>query len=128
MSEVIYKYAAIKLIKKYFELIELNPDLLVDAIASFPDCMSDVDEWCPDCKEYDNEKRCCPRFNRVISNTVKELQDNFVMTGISGTLLVTVDNLEDINRIIIYDDNHDLGHVFYPDECNCEREAIRDEV
>ena len=32
------------------------------------------DEWCTDCKEYDREKNCCPRFNRVIRNTVKEMK------------------------------------------------------
>lgn len=25
-----------------------------------------LDEWCTDCKEYDSEAHCCPRFNRVI--------------------------------------------------------------
>ena len=32
------------------------------------------DEWCVDCKEYDHEKNCCPRFNRVIRNTVEEIK------------------------------------------------------
>ncbi len=32
------------------------------------------DEWCTDCKEYDHEKHCCPRFNRVIRETLKEAQ------------------------------------------------------
>lgn len=32
----------------------------------------DVDEWCHDCKEYDTEKHCCPRFNRVIRTTLNE--------------------------------------------------------
>jgi len=31
-----------------------------------------VDEWCTDCKEYDSEKHCCPRFNRVIRSAVDE--------------------------------------------------------
>ena len=31
-------------------------------------------EWCHDCKEYDQEKHCCPRFNRVIRETVAEIQ------------------------------------------------------
>lgn len=35
-----------------------------------------MDEWCHDCKEYDNEKHCCPRFNRVISEVVKEVKEN----------------------------------------------------
>ena len=30
------------------------------------------DEWCTDCKEYDKEKHCCPRWNRVIRTTLQE--------------------------------------------------------
>lgn len=35
-----------------------------------------VYEWCTDCKEYDHEKHCCPRFNRVIKDTVDEVKQN----------------------------------------------------
>ena len=31
-----------------------------------------MDEWCDDCKEYDHEKHCCPRFNRVIRTAMEE--------------------------------------------------------
>lgn len=31
-------------------------------------------KWCTDCKEYDQERHCCPRWNRVISQTVKEMK------------------------------------------------------
>ena len=34
----------------------------------------EVDEWCTDCPAYDHEKHCCPRFNRVIQETVKEIR------------------------------------------------------
>ena len=33
------------------------------------------DEWCTDCKEYDHDKHCCPRFNKVIRRTVEELKE-----------------------------------------------------
>ena len=33
-----------------------------------------TDEWCTDCKEYDKEKHCCPRFNHVIETTLQEVQ------------------------------------------------------
>lgn len=33
-----------------------------------------LDEWCTDCKEYDHERHCCPRFNRVIRETLEEIQ------------------------------------------------------
>lgn len=32
------------------------------------------DEWCDSCKEYDKEKHSCPRWNKVIKNTVDELK------------------------------------------------------
>lgn len=32
------------------------------------------DEWCTDCKEYDHERHCCPRFNRVIHETLDDTQ------------------------------------------------------
>ena len=32
----------------------------------------DLDEWCTDCAEYDKQKNCCPRFNKVIRNALEE--------------------------------------------------------
>ena len=34
----------------------------------------DLDEWCVDCKEYDQERHSCPRWNRVIRQTLKDAQ------------------------------------------------------
>ena len=34
----------------------------------------ELNEWCSDCKEYDHERHCCPRFNRVIRETLEEIQ------------------------------------------------------
>lgn len=31
-----------------------------------------INEWCHDCKEYDKEKHCCPRFNHVIKTALDE--------------------------------------------------------
>jgi hypothetical protein len=31
-------------------------------------------EWCKDCKEYDHDKHCCPRYNKVIRNAVEEMK------------------------------------------------------
>ena len=33
------------------------------------------DEWCTDCKEYDQTKHCCPRFNKVIRGVIKEVRN-----------------------------------------------------
>ena len=32
-----------------------------------------INSWCIDCKEYDKEKHSCPRFNRVIKQTLDEV-------------------------------------------------------
>jgi hypothetical protein len=35
---------------------------------------SDLDEWCDTCREYDSERHCCPRYNRVIREAVEEVK------------------------------------------------------
>lgn len=32
------------------------------------------DEWCHDCKEYNHDKHCCPRYNKVIRSAVEEMK------------------------------------------------------
>lgn len=46
----------------------------VEAINALPSAQPDLDEWCTDCKEYDSEKHCCPRFNKVIRQAMKDAQ------------------------------------------------------
>lgn len=45
--------------------------MAIEALSDRP-----TDEWCTDCKEYDHEKHCCPRFNRVIRTTLNEAVAN----------------------------------------------------
>ena len=33
-----------------------------------------INSWCIGCKEYDQERHCCPRWNRVIRQTLKDAQ------------------------------------------------------
>jgi len=35
-----------------------------------------LDEFCTDCREYDQDKHCCPRFNHVIRTTLDEIKQN----------------------------------------------------
>lgn len=44
----------------------------VNIVEDLPSAHRPVDEWCTDCKEYDHDKHCCPRFNRVIRTAVGE--------------------------------------------------------
>lgn len=49
---------------------------IVDLINDMPSAQPEqhYDEWCTDCKEYDQERHCCPRWNRVIRQTLKDAQ------------------------------------------------------
>ena len=51
---------------------------LYKAILELPSAEPEMkwDEWCTDCKEYDQERHCCPRFNRVIQNALEEMNEN----------------------------------------------------
>ena len=32
------------------------------------------DEWCTDCKEYDHNRHCCPRFSKVIRGALDKVK------------------------------------------------------
>ena len=50
---------------------------LIDGIDTLePEPCYNPDEWCHDCKEYDHDKHCCPRYNKVIRNTVEEIKQS----------------------------------------------------
>ena len=54
------------------KIVELNN--VISQVVGMPHEEPEADEWCTDCKEYDSEKHNCPRFNRVIRETVEEIQ------------------------------------------------------
>lgn len=43
-------------------------------IEEAPPAESESFEWCTDCKEYDQEAHCCHRWNKVIKNTLVEVE------------------------------------------------------
>ena len=43
-------------------------------LLELPSAQPSLDEWCTDCKEYDAERHCCPRWNRVIRETLKDVR------------------------------------------------------
>lgn len=54
-------------------LIKPEGDILASLVMAIEALQEQkTDEWCTDCKEYDQEKHCCPRFNRVIRQAVSE--------------------------------------------------------
>ena len=64
-EEAIQDLKAIKSFERYARG-RLALDIAIDALKH-----EQPDEWCTDCKEYDTEKKCCPRFNRVIRGALK---------------------------------------------------------
>ena len=80
MNDLISRQAAIDAIRastsKYTGFMEMEmytDDDAVEAIEGLPSAHKPTDEWCTTCKEYDQEKKCCPKFNRVIRNAMPEI-------------------------------------------------------
>lgn len=63
-----------------------NIDILTDKIIKMPFVQPESaelsgkiwDEWCTGCKEYDQERHCCPRFNRVIRAAIDDAQPEII--------------------------------------------------
>lgn len=79
-DDTIYRQAAIDVARKC-RVIEVTPaHMLIDKaevmteLMMLPSAQPDLDEWCRDCKEYDKERHSCPRWNRVIRQTVEDLK------------------------------------------------------
>ena len=53
----------------------------IDAINALPSAQPDLDEWCYSCSEYDAERHCCPRWNRVIRQTLEDAQPEIIHCG-----------------------------------------------
>lgn len=79
MNDTIYKQAAIEVIESELDSIDHVPqwvfDRLTNRLRELPSAEPEyrLDEWCTDCKEYDQERHCCPRFNHVIRATLPKL-------------------------------------------------------
>lgn len=53
---------------------DISYNAFVSLVKRQPSAQPKLDEWCKDCKEYDQERHCCPRFNRVIRTAIDEAQ------------------------------------------------------
>ena len=82
-DDCISRQAAIEAIRasasKYTGFMEMEmytDDDAVEAIEGVPSAQPEYhfDEWCTDCKEYDHERHCCPRFNAVIRTAIEEME------------------------------------------------------
>ena len=75
MSDLISRKAAIDAIMGEYPEVHYR-DWYASIIKELPSAQPEyrMDEWCTDCKEYDHERHCCPRFNHVIRTTLQEVQ------------------------------------------------------
>lgn len=85
--DTIYRQAAIDAINHICPVDTEYDCTLLDRVdvrcvlSDLPSAQPDLDEWCTDCKEYDSEKHCCPRFNRVIKNALKDARPEIIRCG-----------------------------------------------
>lgn len=85
---------------------------MIGAVKSVPSAQRDTDEWCTDCKEYDHKRHCCPRWNRVILETLKDAQPDIAE---DGTLTVTVRQGAEVGRVLVQEAGTTNGALFYRD-------------
>ena len=84
MDDTISRQAAIDALKDLLDgMLETDTigfDTIENVLFEVPSAEPEycMNEWCTDCAEYDHEKWCCPRFNQVIRDAVREVKDNSV--------------------------------------------------
>lgn len=59
---------------EYYTSSEDEKEAMLLAITALEQQEKAFDEWCTDCKEYDHNRHCCPRYNRVIRGAVDEVK------------------------------------------------------
>lgn len=57
-------------------------------------------EWCTDCKEYDHEKHCCPRFSQVIKTILQECCEDAISREDVLLMLTGEDLPDDASKLI----------------------------
>lgn len=73
MSDLISRQAAIDAVTEMLKGVFVEyKDVAEKSIGKVPSAQPEIDEWCTDCREYDHEKHCCPRYNRVIREALPE--------------------------------------------------------
>lgn len=78
MARLIDEEEAFKVLSAYYKhRTPAQDSALRDALSRVPSADL-VNEWCTDCKEYDQTQHCCHRFTKVIRQAQEELKQNAV--------------------------------------------------
>ena len=79
-TDLISRRRAIDAVTDELDIIDHVPqwvfDRLEKRLKQLPPAQTEQhhDEWCTDCKEYDKERHCCPRWNKVIRQALADAQ------------------------------------------------------
>ena len=55
---------------------KISLESAVYELEQLPSAHPELNEWCHDCKEYDTENDCCPRWGQVIRTALEEAKPN----------------------------------------------------
>ena len=74
MTDLIDRQAVIDAVDSlYFDTVD-DHDRTKERIKRLPSAHPELNEWCHDCKEYDTENDCCPRWGQVIKTALEDAQ------------------------------------------------------
>jgi hypothetical protein len=119
MSDLISRQAAIDALMAILDRPNhaefLYTDEICKALEQLPSAQPEQFEWCTDCKEYDQERHCCPRWTKVIRNTVAELKAEQRWIPVAERLPEEIDDY-----LVTVKDRHGDNYVmikgFFPNE------------
>ena len=87
-------------------LDEVIEGIVIDILLDLPSAHPELNEWCHDCKEYDPEKGCCPRWGQVIRTALEDAKPEQRWVSCS-------ERLPEPDQICIVTDDERLGAYEY---------------
>ena len=116
MARLIDEEQAFKVLSAYYKHnTQVQDSALHDALSRVPSADL-VNEWCTDCKEYDQEQHCCHRFTKVIRQTQEELKQNAVPVKHGKFIGTEYDGYADGNPVYYEWKCSECGCVFEEEE------------
>lgn len=110
MSNPIDRDEAIEAVKtallSWSSMPQWRDDKIIDVLAELPSAHPELNEWCHDCKEYDAEKGCCPRWGQVIRTALEDAK-------LEQRWIPCSERLPEPDQICIVTDDERLGAYEY---------------
>ena len=110
MDDLISRQAAIDAIKTWGLIDGLSEGQAIEILADeekLPSAHPELNEWCHDCKEYDTEKGCCPRWGQVIRTALADAQQEIIRCKDCKYYrpMIDQDDLCDYRQMQVFDDD-----------------------